>query len=1008
MANTPRTGSAFIVFGVNWSPENGAEVVGIDEQFDDVDFQDKFPSTAIHPRPRFTYYPLRMDEHQVGVLEIPITEDGPFASTSDLGLAKRSFQIQGGVVYYRRGTQNVRAVGADLKRIHRWFETGEDDRTESWDTDAWRQFLDGVRRFESDRCYLLAADSLAATPGTLLEAFSLQPWRAVIDFDPRSDVDGLLKHIGSTLASSRVVHRAVDSHTPVRPDPATHWYFARGVEGLRESVSTGSHISWLKTHKRALSRQLERIASAVSPRPVVAVVVWSDEDGSPYLIHLMAELHVAFGEAMELIVVGEGGTLASVVQESGGTYVQMPVSDLCHGLTSLHASRSQSSRSLRVLPSSSGAPIELPADDWLWLSEDLDVAHLGVGVEGDDNATNFRTGGEISWRNLNLRHDCERDISPAVAQRVAQDLQNRQTTRINLYHAPGAGGTTVGRRVAWDLHRTYPVAVLRHLAPDTTAEKIGRIFGLTRHSVLVVVDGGQHAERDIDDLYERLKANNTPAVLLQVLRRFDQQNVGPRQFWLGDGLSGEEADRFRDVYAQAVPGRRAALEQLAGGSDGTERSAFFFGLTAFEEDYRGLKEYVEVRMPDLTETQAQILIFAAVAYYYGQQPLPAQAFAMLLGLPVSRTLHLADAFSGQPARALGLLIETTRGEWRPSHQLIALQILRHHLAPTTAQDPDRVWRQRLSEYAKQFVDFCRAEGYPESEQLLELARRVFIYRDNVEVLGTERASQTRYAQLLEDIPSPQGRMEVLEHLTSRFPDEAHFQSHLARLLSQAGEYNRALQRADYAIALQPDDHVLHHMHGMVHREEMRRAIRVGTELRALTEVAKLAIDSFTRARSLRPEEEHSYVSEVQTLILLVDYAARGKQDVVADVLTNLELTPSSKPPWTGRTISWIRCYISTAGNDRVLMSRTVERDWRVSSVTTRVPFKHGITCWRGRTSIAPRFDDRSYGRFLDAARTPGRGWQPTNSGAFASCWRTTCRRMQTTLRASASGCAQPG
>ena len=196
------------------------------------------------------------------------------------------------------------------------------------------------------------------------------------------------------------------------------------------------------------------------------------------------------------------------------------------------------------------------------MSEDLELVHLGCGADGSDDPGEYRKGGEVTWRNLNLKHDCERDIAPAVLQRVTQDLRNRQVTRVNLYHAPGAGGTTVGRRVAWDVHRTFPVAVLKALTPDATAEKIGRVFGLTGQCVLVVIDGGSHAERDIDDLYERLRANNTPAVMLLILRRFDRQSVGPRQFWLDEGLSNEESDRFRNVYAQAVPIRRGGSRRI--------------------------------------------------------------------------------------------------------------------------------------------------------------------------------------------------------------------------------------------------------------------------------------------------------------------------------------------------------------------------------------------------------------------------------------------------------------
>ena len=892
MSNTPRLRSALIVFGVDWSPENGSFVVGLDKQFDDADLQDQFPVT-IHPRPKFTYYPLRCDGKQVGVLEIPLSDAGPFTAMAGMEMGKNIFKIQAGVIYHRRGTQNARAVGSELSHIHSWFATGRLDQPNLWDSDSWRQLLDGMRRFEPGRFYLLAADPLKFSSEVPLHALGLQPWRAVIDFDSESDISGLLSRTERTLKSHRVIHRAVGANATVQPEPATHWFFARGLVGLQDSAQTGDHVAWSKTHQRPLSRQLDRIAAASSPSPVVVLVIWSNPNMSSYLRTLLGELHAAFMNAVEVVVIGEHSALGLIVQESGATYVQMPFRELCHGLAVFSAEQLGSNGSIPVLPSSSGAPIEVPHDDWLWMSENLELVHLGSGLTGSDDAEGYRTGGDICWRNLQLRHDCDRTITPAVHRRVDQDLQSRKTTRINLYHAPGAGGTTVGRRVAWDLHKTYPVIILRTLTPDGAADKIGRVFALTGQSALVVVDGGSHPERDVDDLYDRLRANNTPAVLFQVLRRFDRQKVGQRQFWLDEGLFDEESDRFRDAYSQAAPQRRTELHKLAF-SEGRVRSAFFFGLTAFEDDYRGLSEYVAARMPELTESQTRILIYIAIAYYYGQQAVPVQAFATLLGLPLSKTLRLTDAFAGSSARALRLLVETQSGEWRTSHQLISLQILKQELAPAPGVTKENIWRQHLSVWAKAFADFCRAEGHPESDRLLELARRVFIYRDNVEVLGTERASQSRYAQLIEDIPSPQGRIEVLEDLTRRFPNEAHFHSHLARLLSQNGEHERALKRADYAIELQPKDHVLHHMRGMVLRQEMRMSIVGHVDLSELTTTAKLAAESFCNARSLRPDEEHSYVSEVQMLIMLIDYAGRGKQDVVREVLVQPGTDPFVK------------------------------------------------------------------------------------------------------------------
>ena len=438
----------------------------------------------------------------------------------------------------------------------------------------------------------------------------------------------------------------------------------------------------------------------------------------------------------------------------------------------------------------------------------------------------------------------------------------------------------------------FPVGILQRSTPDGTAERITKVAALTERSVLVLVDGEQHSERDIDDLYELLKASHIPAVLLQVLRRFRPRKKGKRQFWLDAQLTDVEADRFREVYATVVPEKRALLTLLAHRPT-EQRNAFFFGLTAFGRDFRGLRRYVKNRMIGLTTTQQNILVYIAISHYYGQQSVPAQAFASLLGLPQSRRLDLAAAFANNTAEALGLLVKNQSGEWRTAHHLIALDIMQQVLAPGSLER-EMTWKQNLSHWGKAFANFCQRHGHPTSDRLLELVRRVFIYRDNIDVLGTERAAQQQFSQLIEDIPSSHGKIEMLDHLTGCFPLEAHFYAHLGRLLSLHGEHGKALERVDYAISLQPGDHVLHHMRGMMLRQSMRAIAEVGAPIEKLIDIAKDATVSFEEARQLRPDQPHGYVSEVQMLISLVDRAGKGRQDVVSDVLAQPKTDPFLK------------------------------------------------------------------------------------------------------------------
>lgn len=887
MANTPRERPAHIVLGVRWTPERGSTVLGLGRQYDDVEFQNAFGHGRVQPNPRFTYTPLEFEGMQVGMFEIPCSNEGPYTPIKDFE------GLQAGAIYYRRGTQNERAVSSNVRRIATWFDGGDVGLPTVTADDAWRRLFEAVHRFEPATTYLLAVDRLSRTESAPIHALAMAPWRAVIDFDPASDAAGFLSSIADSLGHHRVIHRVVRGEYRVQPEPGTHWFFARGLSGRQETISDGNHNAWLKAYKQELGQQLARLAHAVSPTPVVALILWSDVALRNHLRTLIEELYGAFGETVEVVVVSsDTPSFESIAEDAGATFVGMTLRSLCGGVAVHYADLLRVDEERFVLPTHEGAPVEVQTDDWLWLSEDLDLIHRAAGLSGDDDAGDYRQGAEVSWRNLQLRHDCDRDITPSLRTQVDKDLRRRQTVRINLYHAPGGGGTTVGRRVAWDLHQKYPVGVLKRCVPRDAAERIAKIAALTESSVLVLVDGGQHSERDIDDLYDFLKAGQTPVVLLQVLRRFRHQQTGNRQFWLDAPLSDAEADRFRDGYTQAVPQKSALLRDLAGQRNSPRRNAFFFGLTAFGRDFRGLGRYVENRIRDLTAEQRRILVYIAMAHYYGQQPIPAQAFASLLGLPRSRTVDLAAAFADRSEQALDLLVENSGGEWRTAHHLVALELMQQVLAPGGSQEPEAVWRQSLSSWSKDFATFCRGDDWATSDRLLELVRRVYIYRDNnVEVLGTERADQKQFSQLMEDIPSRHGKIEVLRHLTQSFPLEAHFHAHLGRFLSLNGEYAEALESIEFAVSLQPDDHVLHHMRGMVLRQSMRAEASAGATVDQLIDSAKEATESFEEARHLRPDNEHGYISEVQMLVDMLDWAGRSRGDTVRDVLARPETDP---------------------------------------------------------------------------------------------------------------------
>ncbi|MCL4205920.1 MAG: putative DNA binding domain-containing protein [Pirellulaceae bacterium] len=882
MANTPRGSAAHIVVGVSWTPELGAQLHGVRKQFDDAELIDALGVDRVQPVPTISYTPLRIDGHDVGVIEIPVQRNGPYTALKDFG-----DHLRQGAVYFRSGTKNTVATGPKLHEIFSWFQSASGSTAgPETNSDSWEYFLENTHDFEVGRRYVLVTDRVGGDAAATLSGLGLPPWSAVIDFDPGSETDGVLSKIGSAIRQTRTLHMVVKGERPqIHPERGTHWFFARGLAGRSSTLVQPEHKQWLRTYKRELSEQLARLQHAFSPTPVCFVLVWQDSSMLRHMRTLFEEVEGHFGDSAEIVVVTEEpGAFASLCEENDATLVSISVRNLCSGLIDRfgHPTRAQGSRC--AIPTKSGAPHSLEPRDLLWITEDLEIIHLDIGLDGDSNADAFRRGAEITWRNLDLRHDCDRDITDKVRRQVERDLEERHSGRINLYHHPGAGGTTVARRIAWDLHRKYPCVVLRSCEPRFTAERLAKIAALTENSVLLLIDGGKHLEGEIDELYEFVRGSQTPVVMLQVLRRHRKQETGSRQAWLKQSLSPAESGRFEDAYTSIRPECRDALSAVLAGDDPHLKTPFYCGLVAFEQHFDGLARYVHVRLDGLSEPQKTILGFLSFAQYYAQCALDRQLFANFLGVPRSRRIDFRAVFESRPD-ALDLVIETDEGKCRTLHYLIAGEILQQTMWPA-AGERQKLWRQKLADFAVSFAQFLQQAEHEPGDQVLDLIQRLYIFRDNSELLGTERAARRQYSQLIEEIPSRHGQLHVLQALVELFPEESHFHAHLGRFLGQQDRYDEAHASLSTAIELAPKDNVLHHVQGMVHRYEMNHLIDRRMPLENVLNSARAAQSSFQRARRLDDQDEHGYISEVQTIIRAVDYAARcakkSAQEVVSD------------------------------------------------------------------------------------------------------------------------------
>ena len=887
MYNTPREDPAYIVLGVEKRADNSYVVTGIHSHPDGADLVNMF-NGWVHPIPHFHYEPARLHSTTIAIIVIPPNPPvGPCLPRRDLPNSRHAILRQH-QLYTRRGSQNAAADDTEQRAIYDWFGEAPRPATVHAGTsheDVWNELLEEVHDFGPQYYYGLVSSPLTDSDD-YFSSLGFVDWSFVLDFDSTTDTRGLLSRVRDPLGSRRTVHLLTlgDRVVVTSLTRATYWFCAAGLSGRDATIPSSRAVDWSKKYGQATQQFLAQIATHAAARPIVLIVLWKAEY---QLDHLNAILHLAIqflpdSVRIAIITDGQSTSMQQRAELFDARLFVIPIQQFCLGVRASIEARVTLSEDRR-LPSSSGAEIAVPPNKWAWLSEELQIVHLSEGTRAPDApdithpGSGFLRGNEVTWYDLGLQYDVPRTITPTALRRIRDLLGTRRAQRINLRHAPGAGGTTVSRRVIWDLHNEFPCALLLKTAePLHTRDRLAYLAKITERSILLVVDAGAITDRDADLLYEQVAAAHLPVLLLQVIRHYGRA-PSRSTLYVNSQLDQTEAERFIVFLSREVPMQEPALHS----TPLQQRTPFLLALVAFGRDFVALGSYVARRLETPTEVQKQCIVIFSMAHYYGQRSVPIQLFAGYLGLSEKKPVTLENLC---PSQSFDILVEAERGYWRTVHSIVAEECIRQVLMPTIEGADPRAWRYQLSAWCREIVRFCRGRHPEASSEGRDLANRVFVFRGNSELIGSERAGSNQFSMLINDLPSPEARLEVLRALTERFPHEAHLWAHLGRFYSVVlKEYEKAADAIEESISIQPADHVLHHMKGMNLRARLYDRIADRAALEDVAELAKEAAEAFGEARRLRPDDEHGYISEVQMTLRVLDYCGelRGEAPIVA-------------------------------------------------------------------------------------------------------------------------------
>lgn len=714
----------------------------------------------------------------------------------------------------------------------------------------------GIPRPTPNETYVLLAPARSRVAEAVVR--SGLPLTLVLDLDPETDRTGLLCWSREPLDGERPVHLMTADDPLVASGRAISWIAVRGLD-VPEDLR-----SWKRAGRRRLRGMLAEFAAVSGVRHANIIVAADAEAGGDWIEPVIDDILTEFGDAVNIVALGSQLTELEV-----DSRIAAEPDEITRGLTAILRDSHQLEAPLLPCKSEPNA-VEIPGDKAAWLEEDMEVLSIQSPKRDlEAAALDFLRGGVPSWAALEGDSDVIRTKYRPWRKSLEGVLRNRRTLRVNLFHEPGAGGTTLARRAAFDLRLEFPTVILSRFRTQETSRRLDYIARTTELPVFAIIDTASVTDAEVNDLMEELHASSTPTLVVYVSRRYSPLPSESRATFLLEALDDAEADDFFDALKDRAPWNVQRLSEVRDSRD-YRRNAFFFGLSAFESDFQGIDQYVGSRLNGATLLQIAAIKYCSLAHYYGQTEIPEYALAALVGLPPERASSFSRVLTPEMRQ---LMWRSPNGGWRTTHPLVARHVLVH-------LGGGERWNQMLSTWGRELGEFC-LDRVPQNRDLKKIVEAIFIEREGLQ--GSEAGPRTTFAKILEDIPAPTGAAKLIGQISSLAEDDPHFAAHAARYYAfKLRDFATAARFAEQARELDPEDHVLQHVVGMVHRARVSDAIGQRLTLDEIVPWVGAAASAFDASRRCAPNsKQHPFISEIQMRIAVVDYGVRRYGSIAA-------------------------------------------------------------------------------------------------------------------------------
>lgn len=769
----------------------------------------------------------------------------------------------------------------------------------SLNSSDWDEFYQYVDMFNPHCKYILISPpKYKGCTETQLKILSNINWSFIVDFDPSSKTDGLyqafMPDIETNAVPVTINQRGQKNIVGRGTNGNVNWLFANGLAGIPGS-ETSDFPSWRgkKYHKFIGELFLEFYTASIDR--LCLIFLADDYDYIEAITNIISDIDIIPNDMLKYVFISDKVEYLSRVSKfdkygiNYGTF-KISHSELIAKL-SLSVKEQKSKNDAIIVPArtkdSEQTFVDVSKIHSKLLDAGITIVHQTIADSAEalkQDTPLFYYGEQITWSELAIDVDVKRNKYIDVYDKVRGHLTtSKSSLKFELQHKPGAGGTTIARRLAYDLRKEFPTIILSEYSKTKTYNALSVFIQEVNKPILAIVEASDINTNEIDELIRNCNTQKQIVIFVYVRRNLLRTKETQFSAHINDKmLDIAERDKFIGKVKQYL-NKENSLVDLSNLLS-KESEVIDFALAISEKNYSKTRidEYIKQYINSLPEEQTQFVAYVSFIYHYSQKKVSELLFRSLFKKGLSEDLKQKSIED----RYIEKLITQEKQEmlyseyWRPRFSRFADSVLSIILGGYESND----WKEQIPVYAKELIKAIKINNEYLVDETRDILKSVFLERRNEDLLGKEeewqsKISNEQFSSLLQDVASkPSEQKNILLLLAESFPNEAHFWGHLARYTYEKSDsvedFTEAKNYIEKAFDANGDqDFNLYHIAGMCQRRliEYYKRNDIKIHIPQLIEIADSANDYFTESRQVNPGNTHAYISQIQTIITVLEY-----------------------------------------------------------------------------------------------------------------------------------------